>query len=771
MALNAAGQMMTAISYYLPLDRVTRALSLIRKGLPVPRGTLETVFVHQPFDELVRLGLTSQEEVEARTHSGDVTGLLTVASTVPNGSGATLLEPGDIVLRFDGHSIYTFTDVAEVLDAAVNESVSVEIQRGGKLHKFSLDVKDLHQITPKSYLQAGDCVFNDLSYHGARHYHLPIGGVYVAKAGYMLRKAGLQSGCIVSKIGDTPVNTVRELAAAMAKIPDNQKVPLRVASPRVPNVSATVLVSMERKWYPMRYVARDDATGAWVKHDAPDPPASATGKSAQPSSTTLPRTQSKTEKALAPSLVRVQCHLPLLGTNTSDSFVGTGLIVNAEKGLILVDRLTVPRYLGDFQVTFFDSIQVPAKVVGIHPIHNLAVVQYDPKLIGDTPVKACEFSTDMPDRDEKAYMVGIKGSSRSGSFLASCKGAVQKLQSQLPASLILATNLDVIDFSGPLASKLDGVLCNEVGKVFAYYGNFFAGNPQQGQGHLFFGIPADVILDFIRPLEKDEAPKFNMLGVRCEYLSLSQLRAMGLGDDLAHKIERQEVRKAVIVGQTFHSSPVPKMFNDGDVILSIDGKHVASLRDIDVAAKGKDCVDVVAFRDGKVVEFSAPTFDSFSNGLEMRSRLIQWAGAVVCEVPSIINWMHNASRIQGVWLDSFNAGSPAERHLQRNNLIVEVDSVPTPDLDTFLKVVSTKKDGQTIRIKQASIKTGATVVTTLTLDKQYWPVLTPHIMYNLAPLFQNGAKKSCFVFCIPAPSGAGCKRVSNPRIIFLNRIS
>ena len=86
-ALNAAGQMLTAISYYLPLDRVVRALDLIRRGEHVPRGTLQTVFAHQPFHELVRLGLTADEEEIARSAGPDLTGMLTVANTVPDGAG------------------------------------------------------------------------------------------------------------------------------------------------------------------------------------------------------------------------------------------------------------------------------------------------------------------------------------------------------------------------------------------------------------------------------------------------------------------------------------------------------------------------------------------------------------------------------------------------------------------------------------------------------------------------------------------------------------
>jgi hypothetical protein len=43
---------------------------------------------------------------------------------------------------------------------------------------------------------------------------------------------------------------------------------------------------------------------------------------------------------------------------------------------VLVDRMTVPTALGDCQINFFDSIEVPGKVVAIHPIQNLAVVKH-----------------------------------------------------------------------------------------------------------------------------------------------------------------------------------------------------------------------------------------------------------------------------------------------------------------------------------------------------------------------------------------------------------
>ena len=75
----------------------------------------------------------------------------------------------------------------------------------------------------------------------------------------------------------------------------------------------------------------------------------------------------------------------------------------------------------------------------------------------------------------------------------------------------------------------------------------------------------------------------------------------------------------------------------------------------------------------------------------------------------------------GVYVGYFAYGSPATRFgLFPGRRIVEVDGVATPDLDAFLKVVTGRPDRSSVRLKTITWN-NAPEVTTLKLDKHYWP--------------------------------------------------
>jgi S1-C subfamily serine protease len=75
-ALNAGANNSAASSFFLPLDRIERALRMIQKDQPVTRGTLQTMFQRKAYDELRRLGLSEDAERLVRSAFPSQTGML-----------------------------------------------------------------------------------------------------------------------------------------------------------------------------------------------------------------------------------------------------------------------------------------------------------------------------------------------------------------------------------------------------------------------------------------------------------------------------------------------------------------------------------------------------------------------------------------------------------------------------------------------------------------------------------------------------------------------
>ena len=128
----------------------------------MPRGTLQTEFVHKPFAELRRLGLTRDTEARVREAYPRQTGLLVVEQVIPESAASSQLEPGDMVVEVDGKLIAEFVPLAAVLDAAVGREVTVIVERGGQRLERRVMVDDLHAITPAEYIEYGDGVFHKL---------------------------------------------------------------------------------------------------------------------------------------------------------------------------------------------------------------------------------------------------------------------------------------------------------------------------------------------------------------------------------------------------------------------------------------------------------------------------------------------------------------------------------------------------------------------------------------------------------------------------------
>jgi len=115
-ALNAGSKSSSASAFFLPLERVVRALNLIRdswdgfgtkpESVYIPRGTLQATFQHKGFEETRRLGLRNETEQMVRVVSpAGETGMLVVDSVVISGSKHVFIMPLIVLHTVLCHSI------------------------------------------------------------------------------------------------------------------------------------------------------------------------------------------------------------------------------------------------------------------------------------------------------------------------------------------------------------------------------------------------------------------------------------------------------------------------------------------------------------------------------------------------------------------------------------------------------------------------------------------------------------------------------------------
>jgi pro-apoptotic serine protease NMA111 len=711
-ALNAGGATGAASSFYLPLTAVTRALKFIDAGKPVPRGTLETVFKYTPYDELRRLGLSADTEARLRGAYPKLTGMLVVDDVQPGSGADGVLAPGDILVAIDGKPVPEFFALEDVLDSHVGQQINVEVQRGRDTLRHALDVQSLNAITSDEYIEFGEAVVHTLSYQQARHFNVPIRGVYVANPGYVFGSAGIPHAALISSFNGKKVENLKDFESALADLADGASAPVRYVTLEDPRAAQLKVIRMDRRWFPARKCKRDDALGTWPCINISQGPAPS---SVKPASTQFAKTGDPRIDRLAPSLVMVNFDMPYSVSGvTEKNYHGTGVIVDAERGLVAIDRNTVPIAMGDVRITFAGTVEVPGKVVFIHPLHNLAVVSYDPKSIGTTPVRAATLLTKPLGAGDDVWVVG----QRADSKILSQKTQISSVDVvSFPLSRTLRfrdSNLEAVSLINP-PGDYDGVLADEKGNVLALWSSF-AFESQRELEQVNRGMPAELVSEMIgvvadsRPLYSFEA--------EFDVQSLAAARELGLPDEWVKRFEEHNSQRRQVLGidRLVAGSPAAALLEPGDLVLAIDGKVVNRFREVERAVQSPE-VKVTVWRDRaeKTLQMKTVALD----GRDI-DRVLIWAGATL-QAPHRAMAAQRGIAPYGVFVSFFFYGSPATHYgLYAGRRITEVDGQPTADLDAFIKAVSGKSDRASLRLKTVSWN-GQTDVITLKLDKHYWP--------------------------------------------------
>lgn len=712
------------IAFYLPLDRPLRALRILQQEGVVTRGGLLTTFVHRRFDELDRAGLAREIQDAVRAEEGENTGLLAVERVSPGGPADGTLRPGDVLLSLAGEPVRRAVDVDRLLDPRVGADVTAEIVRGLERFTVTLKVADLLAVTPTEYLEHAFSVFSPLSYQGARTRHRTPGQPQVAEASWTLEMAGLRRGHLILEVDGTPTPDLDALEAALTAVPDGVTVPVRFEHLGDTTSTDVVALRVDRSWFPTRRCRWDRATGRWPCIDsapAPEPPA------VSPAAVAPLRGPDKVTNVVAASLVQVKTRLPwkVMGA-TSASGSGTGLVVDADRGLVVVDRVTLKTAVADIRVIVGGSVGVSGRPVLVHPENGLAVIAYDPSLLSGAPLRSAELAPGPPlGIGDEITLVGLNGESR----LISRASRVDQIEEfSLPRTKpprFKSSNIELLSLDDGAAVQ-GGALADPKGRVAAFWGRF---SWDRGKEHPEFdgGVTATVLADltararaaFDAGALPDPVPA---LGADLTTLSLARGRQLGLPGEVAERLEAgNRARRVLVVERAWPDQPAGDLLAPGDLLVSIDGTVVfdrSTLRALLAASDGTLDVELVRAGEVATVEVPLAWLDAFGP-----TRILVFAGVIAHDPHAALPRQWGATA-PAPYVSVYYSGSPAHRgKLWGQSQILEVAGVPVGSLAELEAALAAYDDGDMVRLRRRNVE-GHETVNGLRLDLDAWPTWT-----------------------------------------------
>ncbi|KAJ3391352.1 hypothetical protein HDU84_006097 [Entophlyctis sp. JEL0112] len=709
-ALQAGGHTRAATDFFFPLDRVKRALNLIQMGNPVVRGSILTQFLFRPFDECRRLGLQDVTEALIRKTHPDEIGMLVCETVVPKGPASGLLEEGDVLISVDNVIVTKFVPLEMKLDESVGKEIVLRIERGGESMDFTVTVMDLHSVTPDRYVEVGGGKVNNLSYQLARQFAVPVEGVHVCEpAGMFKFDSSSDRGWIITTVDTKPTPNLDAFIDAIKTIPDRMRIPITYYSIADVHTVNLVIVSMERHWSGFRMAVRNDKTGRWDFTDLGDP---VPPKQLEPMTATFAELDDSlgAAKNLFKCMVKVSFYMPLrLDGYPKSRKQGAGLIVDVERGLVVVGRNIVPFSMGDVNITFADTIIIPGKVVFLHPTHNFVFLSYDPKLIADTPVQSAVASDVELVQGHSVKFVALNHNFRPVCVETTITDITCVMIPQNSTPRFRAINFDALTLDTPLAQQCSsGILADSQGRVQGLWLSFLGErNQNSADVEYHMGTSFRMVKPILQHLQETASanfyppPKLRGLTVELSPVQMAQARHMGLSDEWIRKVEQtnRHRRQLFMVRRVEAGKETSRFLKELDLILAIDGKVITRIHEVDVSCDWPDEVEVVLLRGKKEMTVRVPT--ELLDG-DTTSRVVLWAGAVLQEPHRAV--LHQSKSLPSrVYVSGRSKGSPSYMYgLGQTQWVTHVNGVSTPDLESFFACVSQLADNEYVRVKTIS---------------------------------------------------------------------
>ncbi len=371
--------------------------------------------------------------------------------------------------------------------------------------------------------------------------------------------------------------------------------------------------------------------------------------------------------------------------------VGTGFIVDANGWI--VTNFHVAGKADSITVTLADGRKLPAKMVGGDEKTDLALI----KVESDKPLPFVTFA------DATKVRVGQPVMAVGNPF---------GLGGTVTTGIVSARGRDI--HSGPFDDYIQtdaainrgnsgGPLFDMDGKVIGINTAIFS--PSGGSVGLGFAIPSSLAEPVVAQLKTNGRVERGLLGVQIQPVTEELAQSMSLGSE-----------KGALVAQVQPDSPaLAAGIKSGDVIKSVDGKNIETIRDLTrmiSAVKPGTSVKLDLWRDGKDMTVTAKVGDQKEEAAVVKAKADQPADAKKAEPmsygvslapisPEARQELKLDDSIKGAVVAAVEPGSPADdQGLKAGDVLQQVgkDMVDSPKMAAE-KLKEAKKTGKPVLMK------------------------------------------------------------------------
>lgn len=491
--------------------------------------------------------------------------------------------------------------------AQLNPVVDLVVERGGQRVCRAVQVANLHAAMPRRMCELSNAIMHDMSLTLATNMDEPLcrNGVFLAYGGYMFGQAGVPPHAILRAVGDVQIRCLADVQRAFGSQPDNSRLPVRYSTRSDVRNVRTAIVKLDRHWAAAGTRWRCDATGIWDWIAWPPVPPTQTVH--MPTGTvikhSLPGVPEAVQAAFnACTIVKVS-HAVLPDGLHGTKFRGVGLLLDAKRGLVLVDRSTASCPAGDMWVTLTGTVEVEARPVFFHPQANFAILAMSKAGLSDSSElpAAAAVSTVVPAVGSKCTFVGMSNDGEPVVHTATVTKVAHAIQLPNRSPPRYRSMNETVLTVDRVVSCLGGLYLNDDGEVIAFLAAYSFNNADGSDDEMWGAMPLALPMAALHQLQAaapasklllpppmpapgagsakqslhglPTAPQW-MLDVEWRPVPLADaVSGLGLAEKWANTVTAsQGTRRQLMAAARIRPDTLPAgLLQPGDLLLSIEG--------------------------------------------------------------------------------------------------------------------------------------------------------------------------------------------------------